>query len=536
MCLMGVKGLCLLFLLILTVTPMLLLHLSHLHTTTDPKKLERTIITIDFDDDPTPTPTTTHHLNQTTDNHQKQQHTHVQVHEDEDEDEDGEHTTSLNLRHNTAPPTTPAPTDDCQPPTVSFTNLMRKRITTQLEWIATSKHHVCRSSASQCDCSWASKTLCKKKPDKSICNAICCCEVMIDSTIYNELTSKTQNKCISHLAKDSRALITSLLSQTQSIQAGCNCDWVQYEHCHPSLNDGSPCWTACCMTLHKQQFLLRVEQVLIEKMKETATNIKMSKFNAFEVGRIAFPITEATPPWQNLKDQQKEQFYFQNVDDLLPNHFGSTHTRMPLKQTLCREGLLNVLCTKTNVLKCVSCLLSWYVIVSKDGKYSHNVWSKIDEDSSQVVLYESTSSLVDRSSANVAKIDVGIPWGCSLKKLKTFLKHFPDDINHDTRLLVTNFKICGHDKKGHVVKGPTNKEVSALIRLYANKKLKRYKVIHVPGSFQRAIGCNVLHDEARDDSILTVLDVDMRIQTRYFQRSLIFASQGKSIYFPIVWR
>ena len=448
---MGVKCLCLIFLLILTVTPMLMLHLSHLHNTTHPKKQERTIITID--DDPNPSLPD----NQTTDN-EKQQHQHLQVHEDKDEDE--EHTTSLNLRHKTAPPITAlaAPTDDCQPPTVSFTNLLRNRITTQLEWIATSKHHVCRSSASQCDCSWASKKLCKKKRDKSICNAICCCEVMIDSTIY-ELTSKTQNKCISHLAKDSRALITSLLSQTQSTQAGCNCDWVQYEHCHPSLNDGTPCGTACCMTLHKQQFLLRVEQVLIENMKETATDITMSKFNAFEVGRIAFPITEATPPWQNARDQQKEQFYFQNVDDLLPNHFGSTHTRMPLKQTLCREGLLNVLCTKTNVLKCVSCLLSWYVIVSKDGRWSHNVWSKVDEQSSQVILYESTSSLVG-SRTKRKNIDVGIPWGCSMNKLKTFLKHFPDDINHDTRLLVTNFKICGHDKKGLMLKGPTNKELT----------------------------------------------------------------------------
>ena len=78
-------------------------------------------------------------------------------------------------------------------------------------------------------------------------------------------------------------------------------------------------------------------------------------------------------------------------------------------------------------------------------------------------------------------------------------------------------------------------DVSEIIRKYGSNKFKHYRVLNVDGVFQRAHGCNVLHDHARDNSILTVLDVDMRVDAKYFRRAMTFASHGSSVYFPIVW-
>ena len=44
-----------------------------------------------------------------------------------------------------------------------------------------------------------------------------------------------------------------------------------------------------------------------------------------------------------------------------------------------------------------------------------------------------------------------------------------------------------------------------------------------------------MHDIARDDSVLLVVDVDMRLGHPYFAHSLAFAVKGSSVYFPIVW-
>ena len=90
----------------------------------------------------------------------------------------------------------------------------------------------------------------------------------------------------------------------------------------------------------------------------------------------------------------------------------------------------------------------------------------------------------------------------------------PDDINPalDARLLITNFQNCGtksnkedHTKDHNNNNVPNKSEVADIIKKYANKKLRHYRVIDVPGTFQRAHGCNVLHDYARENSILTVL-------------------------------
>ena len=45
---------------------------------------------------------------------------------------------------------------------------------------------------------------------------------------------------------------------------------------------------------------------------------------------------------------------------------------------------------------------------------------------------------------------------------------------------------------------------------------------------------NILHDIAREESVLLVVDVDMRLGHPYFAHSLAFAKKGSSVYFPIV--
>jgi len=426
----------------------------------------------------------------------------------------------------------------CSSPTISLGSTMQHRFLEKAEWIQTSKDMICHSSSVHCSCDWATPRLCGlKEIDSSPCNAVCCCEVMIATTIERDLIGRTKQVCTSlgEFALRARQLITDTIKASTSISAGCGCDWVNEVFCDPRTNDGSACWRACCTMLYNQQLLLQVEHSLMT-----------TKQHSSDVRRISFPITAAQPPWNNVKEHHT--FYFQDVDDLLPNQLGSTHTRMPLKRTLCRTGLLPTLCAKTTVLKCVSCLLSWYVILSKDGQYSHNVWStRADTEGAPITLYESESvteselesesetesesGSIRRTSVSPPTLDIGIPWGCSVDKLTTFLKHFPVDIHPslDARLLITNFQTCKNSRS------PNKLDVADIIRKYANKKLKHYRVIDVPGSFQRAHGCNVLHDHARDSSILTILDVDMRVQKLYFRRSLTFASKQSSIYTPIAW-
>ena len=425
------------------------------------------------------------------------------------------------LRNTTQATTTLPPTHPCsQPSTTLFTHHLQTHVLDQTSWITSTKTHICHSTAEHCSCNWASPRLCSiKKIDASTCNAICCCETMIDTSLV-QLMQAPPRLCTSptQQAHDSRNWITTLLSKSTSL--GCECSWVQFDHCHPFHNDGSPCWRACCTLLHKQQFLLRVERHLMVNDKDTD---------------ISFPSTVEIPPWKSTTTPKKEKFVFQDVDDLLPNHFGSTHTRMPLKRTLCRHGLLPILCSKTTVLKCISCLLSWYVLLNKNGKHAHDVLSRTSH--GKILFYESAAPSTPSSIAPLSRLDIGIPFGCNMKKLTTFLKFLPDDIQYDTRLVVTNFQNCGYDSiDGRVRSPPTNKDISTVIRRHANKKVKHYKVIDVSGKFQRAVGCNVLHDAARENSILTVLDVDMRVQSLYFQRAMTFASTNVSIYFPIVWR
>jgi len=420
----------------------------------------------------------------------------------------------------------------CKKPLINFQSLIQSYVTPT--FLSKSKSKVCVTSAVTCDCKWANERLCNnyKKIDKTPCNAICCCKVMIDTTIRNDfLQQQNRLRCTSNIKEDGKKFITKQLKRTSS--KGCSCDWVQFSHCHPILNDGSPCWRACCTMLQKQQFLLKVEQIFLRDHGDDDDDDDDD-----DIHRISFQKTNLIPPWKDKKQRQREKFVFQDVDDLLPNHFGSTHTRMPLKKTLCRDGLLQTLCLKTTVLKCISCLMGWYLILDKKGRYSHDVIS-MNNDKNEIELYESISSL---PSISKIKIDIGVPWGCSMNKLITFLKHLPDDIQHDTRLLITNFQDCGYSNDNdHTHRSrekrlaPNIEDVSKIIRTYANRKLKHYKVINVNGIFQRSIGCNVLHKHSRMDSILTVLDVDMRVQTLYFQRSISFVTSELSIYFPIVW-
>ena len=464
------------------------------------------------------------------------------------------------------------------------------------KFILSSQKKFCSSTSVQCECSWASERLCSSsRVDGSTCSAVCCCEMMIESTIRNDVLSAFREKSrterrssrddgssgdgssgdgssgdgssggdgvvmigsdgcgtVDHVkrvfASEGRALITKKLEESIQLANGCGCDWVEFMHCDARLNDGSKCWYSCCSMLHKQRVLLRTESILLTP-QQTKEDLR----------KISFPLTDRLPPWKTKStgghdvDVVREQFVFMNVDQLLPNKFGSTHTRMPLKQTLCRHGLLPVLCLKTTVLKCISCLLSWYVILSKDGRYSHDVWSKQDTSASGssgssgsfgVALYESLPSAFSshahggyggtgerREIDDEPVLDVGVPWGCDIKKFISFMERFPVDVplDMDARLLVTNFQECPSSTPPHML------DVSEIIRKYGSNKFKHYRVLNVDGVFQRAHGCNVLHDHARDNSILTVLDVDMRVDAKYFRRAMTFASHGSSVYFPIVW-
>ena len=387
---------------------------------------------------------------------------------------------------------------------------------TSKSWIQTSKSKICHSSIVPCACAWATTRLCGLKKihgDRSPCNPVCCCEVLLESSIKQLIQSSQMCTNLVQFKLHSRQLITDRLAESTTIAAGCGCDWVEFSHCDPRLNDGSKCWRACCSLLHQQELLLRVEQTFMISTRQHDIGGDVLKDNT-DIRRISFPVTSALPPWKEIINTTKsspEQFYFQDVDDLLPNHFGSTHTRMPLKRTLCRQGLLPTLCSKTTVLKCISCLLSWYVILSKDGQFSHDVWSTRTNSHSPITLYE---SLPDSVGIIPPTLDIGIPWACNIHKLKTFLQHLPDDINPalDARLLITNFQNCGtksnkedHTKDHNNNNVPNKSEVADIIKKYANKKLRHYRVIDVPGTFQRAHGCNVLHDYARENSILTVL-------------------------------
>jgi hypothetical protein len=393
-------------------------------------------------------------------------------------------------------------------------------------------------------------------------------------------------------------IVTQQIESTARMSQGCECDWVQEENCDPRLNDATPCFSACCNLFHAQTHILRVEQFLsdvvmpsgvlldvkaapdatamasvIAAVSKAASNPALS----VGVGRghhshlLAFPSTELLPPWQRNTEATRAEYLFRDIYDMGPQNFGAKTSSRPISELLCRKGTLPQLCPvggggndrSTIILKCISCALSWYTIMVSQGLHSwhHVLMHKRDDDydGGKLELLESVSSnAVQRKMKHTRDngggsdgenidnnkqlpthqlVDLGVPWACDLKKLTNFLKDglpdrsaamAPDLV--DIRFIITNFGMCGEGN------APSHKSIHDAIRLHAGHKLDHFKIVDRPDEqFQRAAACNILHDVARDESVLMVIDVDMRLGTPYFARSLAFAVRGSSVYFPVVW-
>ena len=502
---------------------------------------------------------------------------------------------------------------------------VRKRLRQVLQaaptnWNVRARRLTCGSEDLGCDCNWASKRLCHvKKNDGSLCFATCCCEVTCDAQVQKTIEA-TGPWCDSddangdedvnneeedggddgagidtavpelRLRPSIHDIATQQIMSTTRMRHGCECDWVMEENCDPSLNDASPCFSACCNLFHAQTHILRVEQFLSEvvipsgvlldvkaapnaaamasviaKVSTAASNPALS----VGVGRgrhsdlFAFPSTDLIPPWQDNTEVTRAEYLFRDIYDMGPQSFGAKTSQRPISQLLCRKGTMPQLCPvggsgndrSTIILKCVSCALSWYTIMVSHGLHSwHHVLmhKRDDKNGGQLELLESvTSNAVQRklkhglqeNSGDDKKlptkqlIDIGVPWACDLKKLMNFLKDglpdrsaamAPDVV--DIRFIITNFGLCGKDNS------PSHKAIHDAIRLHAGHKLDHFKIVDRPDEqFQRAAACNILHDICREESVLLVVDIDMRLGTPYFARALAFAVKGSSVYFPVVW-
>ena len=456
----------------------------------------------------------------------------------------------------------------------------------------------CGSEDLGCDCAWANKRLCNvKNNDASLCFATCCCEVQCDTQL-KEIIEATKPWCenLEEMDDDTSELrlrptihdiATQKLEKTASMSHGCGCDWVQEDNCDPALNDGTPCYAACCNMFHAQKHILHIEQFLSEvvmpsgvlldvksapnarAMASTIASVKIASANpalSVGVGRgrtsdlFAFPSTDLLPPWEDNRESTRAEYLFRDIGDMGPRSFGAKTSQRPIKELLCRKGTMPQLCpvtqesraSLTKILKCISCALSWYTIMVSNGLHSwHHVLMHRRDLDGKLELLESVSSNVVQRKINPKSmvhgkngkvltkqlIDIGVPWACDMRKLVGFLKDgLPDRIAAmtpdvvDIRFIITNFGQCKGDFS------PTHRGIHDAIRLHAGHKLDHFKIVDRPDEqFQRAIACNILHDVARDHSVLLVIDVDMRLSPPYFARSLAFAVKGLSVYFPVVW-
>ena len=133
-------------------------------------------------------------------------------------------------------------------------------------------------------------------------------------------------------------------------------------------------------------------------------------------------------------------------------------------------------------------------------------------------MVETTTSLMTVPLKQL--IDLGIPWGCDLKKLTNFLRDgLPTAPNGtcvvDIRLMITNFGQCGESDS------PTHKAYTTPFD--CTPPLDHFKIVDRPDEeFQRAAACNILHDIARDESVLLVAGeiCDWAIRTSHIRLRL----------------